>query len=408
MGNGKRTAYAVIGAGYGDEGKGLMTDFLASRGADVVVRTNGGAQAGHTVETPEGVRHVFHHFASGSLAGVPTHLSRFFVSNPMLFFGERAALEGKGGRVDVSADPRGIVTTPWDMMLNQFIEVRRGGGRHGSCGVGFGEAIERSLRPEYLLTVGDLHSGIALVDRLSAIRMEWVGPRLVELGGGALTDTEHRIVFDDGILERFVEECAAYADAVDLLPDSGLRGTIVFEGAQGLLLDQDYGAFPHVTRSNTGVRNMAEVAKEANVGRIEAMYMTRAYVTRHGAGPMDHEEEGTPFARIVDPTNVHNEWQGTIRAAPLDASVLAAAVRHDVGQGDGSVEVVASLAVTCLDQIDGEAVLHSDEGRLAVEPGRMAEEVSRLTGFAVGMESWGATREGLRATNESLTKASFL
>ena len=76
----------VIGANYGDEGKGLMTDFLCRQhSADLVVRFNGGAQAGHTVVTPEGERHVFHHIGSGYFAGVPTYLSKFFVSNPVLF-----------------------------------------------------------------------------------------------------------------------------------------------------------------------------------------------------------------------------------------------------------------------------------------------------------------------------------
>ena len=81
-------AYAVIGANFGDEGKGLATDALAadlmSRGLDpVVVRSNGGAQAGHTVET-QGRRHVFHHVGSGAFPGARTHLSRFFVAHPAL------------------------------------------------------------------------------------------------------------------------------------------------------------------------------------------------------------------------------------------------------------------------------------------------------------------------------------
>lgn len=401
MKNGKRTAYAVIGAGYGDEGKGLMTDYIASRGADVVVRSNGGAQAGHTVVTPEDVRHVFHHFASGALAGVASHLSRHFVSNPLLFFGERTELEGKGASLEITADPRGLVTTPWDMMLNQFIEVRRGTARHGSCGVGFGEAIERSLRPEYALTVGDLHSGTPLRDRLWGIRSEWVGSRLEALGGGALDEAERRVVFDDNILEAFAEDCAAFAEAVGSKQDRDLAGTVVFEGAQGLMLDQDYGAFPHVTRSNTGVPNMARIAMEAGVDRIEATYMTRAYVTRHGAGPMAHADEGVPFARIVDPTNVHNEWQGTIRAAPLDAGVLAAAVSHDAGIGNGIVEVVPGLAVTCLDQIDGEALVHVRGDCVRLAPERLAARLSGLAGLPVAMESWGPDRTGLRTAAES-------
>ena len=94
----RSTAKAVIGANYGDEGKGLMTDYHAAPAgtAGIVVRFNGGAQAGHTVTTPEGARHVFSHFGSGSLVGAATFLSRHVVCHPTLFFKEAAALEAAG------------------------------------------------------------------------------------------------------------------------------------------------------------------------------------------------------------------------------------------------------------------------------------------------------------------------
>lgn len=78
------SAIAVIGAGFGDEGKGLMTDYCCQRPKyTTVVRFNGGAQAGHTVVTPDGRRHVFSHFGSGTLRGAATFLSRFFICNPI-------------------------------------------------------------------------------------------------------------------------------------------------------------------------------------------------------------------------------------------------------------------------------------------------------------------------------------
>ncbi|MEJ2125462.1 MAG: adenylosuccinate synthetase, partial [Alphaproteobacteria bacterium] len=134
-------AKAVIGAAYGDEGKGLITDALvASCGAAAtVVRFNGGAQAGHTVTLPDGRRHVFHHIGSGTLAGAPTFLSRFFVANPILLATEIANLAAMGFTPSIAIDPDAPVTTPFDMMINQFAETARGSGRHGSCGLGFGE-----------------------------------------------------------------------------------------------------------------------------------------------------------------------------------------------------------------------------------------------------------------------------
>ena len=83
---------AVIGAVYGDEGKGRLVDYLASLTPTLVVRHNGGAQAGHTVVTPEGLRHVFHHFGSGTFVGSPTYLSRFFIVNPLIWSQEASVL----------------------------------------------------------------------------------------------------------------------------------------------------------------------------------------------------------------------------------------------------------------------------------------------------------------------------
>src|SRR5262249_12200450 len=150
-------ATVIIGANLGDEGKGLLTDFhaAAAPGA-LIVRFNGGAQAGHTVVTPDARRHVFSHFGSGSFAGAATYLSRFFVSHPTLFLRERAQLAALGLAPTVHVDPRSPITTPYDMLINQAVETARAGARHGSCGIGFGETIQRGLAPRLALQVGDL------------------------------------------------------------------------------------------------------------------------------------------------------------------------------------------------------------------------------------------------------------
>jgi len=98
---------------------------------------------------------------------------------------------------------------------------------------------------------------------------------------------------------------------------------VVFEGAQGLLLDQDRGAFPYVTRSHTGIRNALDVAAEAGIDAVDATYVSRAYLTRHGAGPLSRELPGKPYPGIQDSTNVPNEFQGTLRFAHLDLDLLS-------------------------------------------------------------------------------------
>src|SRR5580698_372253 len=126
------SASVVIGAGYGCEGKGLVTDYLAAQlGMEtVVVRFNGGAQARHTVETPDGRRHAFSHFASGSFAGAATYLSRFFVCNPLLFMKEKPRIAALGIAPVVYADEDCPITTPYDMMINQIAEDARKHKRH--------------------------------------------------------------------------------------------------------------------------------------------------------------------------------------------------------------------------------------------------------------------------------------
>jgi adenylosuccinate synthase len=134
--------HAVIGGQLGDEGKGLITDFLSNH-LTLVVRFNGGAQAGHTVVLPDGRRHEFHHFGAGCFKAACTLLSRHFIVNPLLYAKEYHSPELKGIRKTVYVDPRCRVTTPLDMMLNTLVEERRGAQRHGSCGVGINETVTR-------------------------------------------------------------------------------------------------------------------------------------------------------------------------------------------------------------------------------------------------------------------------
>lgn len=394
------TAFGVIGANYGDEGKGRNVDALAHElggRAVTVVRSNGGAQAGHTVVTPDGRRHVFHHIGSGAYAGASTHLSRFFVHHPMTFMDERDALAAQGACVDVSADPRGMVTTPWDMMVNQVVEVSRGGGRHGSCGYGLGETVGRNEETPHRLVIADL-SAPDLHRRLSVIRDEWLPARLARLGVVPDADTA-RAIASPALMQRYIDDCAALLLAVAPRGDATLAdgGTVVFEGAQGLLLDQRSRDFPHVTRSNTGVGNMAAIAREAGIGRIEALYATRCYLTRHGAGPMPRERDISSRFAVVDATNVPNPWQSAIRYGLLDLDLLTRSIREDAAKG-GGVIVVPSLAVSCLDQaVDGSIPFVQGGRELSMDARDFAHGAARAVGAQSLREWWSPGRDAFRA-----------
>jgi adenylosuccinate synthase len=300
------SATVIIGANLGDEGKGLLIDFhaAATPGA-LVVRFNGGAQAGHTVVAPDGRRHVFSHFGSGSFAGAATYLSRFFVAHPPLFLRERAQLACHGLAPEVHIDPRSVLTTPYDMLINQAIEATRGGARHGSCGIGFGETIQRCLRPRFATYAGDLLAR-GWADRLSAtlddVRVNYVPARLKALGIATLDTGRAALLASDTLIERFIADCAAFRDVVAIADLAAVaRGrAVIFEGAQGLLLDQDRGWFPHVTRSNTGLKNVIALARDAGIEALDVVYATRAYMTRHGAGPLPHEIAALPYPRVRD------------------------------------------------------------------------------------------------------------
>jgi adenylosuccinate synthase len=391
-----REARAVIGAGYGDEGKGLMVDALAAAtpGA-VVVRSNGGAQAGHTVTLEDGRRHVFHHLGAGALAGAATHLSRFFVSCPMVFEAERQAVAGLGGEGRVEADPRGLVTTPWDILVNQAMEARRGAGRHGSCGMGFGETIERGLDESFTLTVADL-SAPGLKQRLEAIRDRWLPRRLAALRLD-LDVRETAIAHDPRILAVFMDDCRAFAEQVRPRPDRDLHGrAVIFEGAQGLMLDQAIGAMPHVTRSHTGLANISVIAAEAGIERLRVAYVTRAYATRHGAGPLDGARDLGGAFDIVDATNMPNPWQGALRHAPLDLQRLTRAIASDGALCQGPLALDRRLVVTCLDQARDLVPLRRGDQEISLAADEVATHAARELGLPLLAQGWGATRAGVR------------
>lgn len=392
-----KQAQVVIGANFGDEGKGLVTDFLASQiGPDaLVVRYNGGAQAGHTVTTPDGRRHVFGHFGSGSFVGCPTFLSRFFVCNPLTFLKEAAVLGGLGVAPVVYVDPDALITTPYDMMINQCLEETRGMDRHGSCGLGFGETIERSLWPEYRLTYRDLKDQDFCRKRLRIIHDQWMPARLGALGQDTLVEPWCRLLNAPQILENFLVDLDQFRCSTRPSSSNFLSHTehIIFEGAQGLLLDQTYGWFPHVTRSYTGLRNVVALAQESGIDDLAIHYLTRCYLTRHGAGPMPHECPHAPYANIKDETNIPNPYQGALRFGLLDLDLLGEALRRDLAQLPDEIKGEVTLVVSCMDQAETLHRFVSDGCEQGLLSEAFLQVVAEKTEAAYLVTSHGPTRE---------------
>ncbi|MCR5251819.1 MAG: adenylosuccinate synthetase [Lachnospiraceae bacterium] len=365
----------VIGANYGDEGKGLMTDYFAAEALGrkrrtLVICSNGGAQRGHTVTTPEGVRHVFHHFGSGTLAGADTWLPRFYIVNPMFFMNEYEELAGKGVRdIRIFMDPECPVTTPFDMITNQLLEEARGDRRHGSCGAGIWETLLR--QGPGLAKMRDMTDN-ELMRYLDGPCRKQLQERLAAAEISGISKDWKEIIEDKGLLENYVNDLRAMLSLAELREGGILKeyDRLIFENGQGLLLDRsrrEYGC--HTTPSNTGLRNPAQLIRENLRGETadaECCYVSRTYLTRHGAGPFKEQCAKEEInAGMRDLTNVPNPHQGTMRYGKPDAREFRRRILEDYDSERLPAGIAKRLSI---------AVTHVNEYRS--EPEEQADYLS--------------------------------
>lgn len=334
--------YAVIGANYGDEGKGLVTDFLTRHGNQkVVIRHNGGAQSGHTVEKETGERFVFHELSSGSFNGAITYWANTFY--PDLFKLEEEINEfSKVSEVvpKIFASKDTPITLIFDVMINQHKELERGKNRHGSCGMGIWEAKVRT-EAGFGITISEIKEGtiIDLITKLDMIKRYYV-PKKINNAQYDIDLTEYAKVLKRAAnIITIVEDEPTFFELFD---------TIVFETGQGLLLDGDrVDLYPHTTASCTTLKNPLYLAERYNIDIDEAIYVTRPYLTRHGAGPFDVDLD----IHFEDLTNQPNPWQESIRFGRIDMEDLKNRIWED-NQGHGIGAKKTSLFVTHLDETD--------------------------------------------------------
>ena len=358
----------VIGANFGDEGKGLMTDYFchqATSDLDVplIVLNNGGAQRGHTVVTPEGYRHVFKHFGSGSFdcyCGVPTYFGSSFIVNPITFSMESREL---GFTPECYISPYCRVTTPWDMMANIIIEESRGLNKHGSCGMGIWETVKRCGDWENGSYWNSIHSFNPDMIR------KYYGKRF-EQKGIVLTESWRDLFYDDAIYSKFcrdVDYMKDHVKAVSRLSElEYMPNTIVIENGQGLLLDSDnMDYYPNVTASNTGVEWAIDFLLIISmpglvVDDLEVCYVSRTYMTRHGKGRFDTECDPAEISEqiMADKTNIWNPHQGHMRYGKLDIEDMVSRCKKDFNDNIGPFEKVAhmSLAFTHADEYEPQGI----------------------------------------------------
>ncbi|MET0543126.1 MAG: adenylosuccinate synthetase [Variovorax sp.] len=343
---------SLLGLGFGDCGKGLFTDFLCRRhGAHTVVRFNGGAQAGHNVVLPDGRHHTFSQFGAGTFQpGVATVLASPVVVHPTALAVEAEALRQVGvhDALDrLQIDARCRVTTPFHQAAGRLREWRQG---HGSCGVGVGETVRQSLAaPELTLHYGDLGHADSALDKLEALRRRL----LAEFDGRPMATEaatrELALLAEPRVAPRWLDAARA---VVQRAPPAGRDaiarrlarpGTVVFEGAQGVLLDEWRGFHPHTTWSSVSSAAVEAVLAELGLdGTVRHLGVMRSYLTRHGAGPLPTADPA--LDGLAEPHNPQDGWQGRFRRGHPDA-VLWRYALDAVGALDG-------LLVSHLDVFD--------------------------------------------------------
>mgnify|MGYP000858924541 CR=1 FL=1 len=345
----RRTRFvSLLGLGFGDCGKGVFTDALCRRWqAHTVVRFNGGAQAGHNVVLPDGRQHTFAQFAAGTLVpGVATVLAHPVVVHPGALRVEHSRLQSLGihdGLARLFIDQRCRVNTPFHQAAGRLRELARGAAAHGSCGVGVGETVRHALaHPEHALRYADLARPARAMQKLEAIRRDLLS-ELATIGRAAARDAaiaaEYRLLADERAAEtwlgslqsllRSVPPCSAEKVAERL----ARPGSVLFEGAQGVLLDEWRGFHPHTTWSSVHPRAVATVAADYGCSdKIEHLGVLRTYLTRHGPGPLPTADAQLDV--FPEPHNSDHGWQGKFRRGHPDAVLLRYA-REATGPLDG-------------------------------------------------------------------------
>ena len=331
----------VIGANFGDEGKGLMADYFChqaiSNGKKVLgILPNGGAQRGHTVVTPEGKQHVFHHMSSGTFAGADTYFGGNFIINPMVFMQEYNELKPS---TKFYINDICKVSTPFDMLYNQAVEVERGNNRHGSCGLGIFETIDRYKNTAYSPYYGDficpsIGFTCGIREYLFRAKKYYEEKARTKLGKN-ISD-----IFDvwdsDGLVNHYIHDFEQMSNIVNICNESYIEENYdvgVVELGQGLLLDsENHEYYPNLTPSRTTFHGNVQYIQpmHSNGGDLEICYVTRTYLTRHGNGRLDNECKREELSdKIEDKTNLPNEFQGSLRFAPLDVDSLIDRINKD-------------------------------------------------------------------------------
>jgi adenylosuccinate synthase len=336
----KKRCTVVVGAQWGDEGKGKIVDVLAAD-ADIVARYQGGANAGHTVDVA-GEEFILHQIPSGILhPGKRCLLGNGVVLDLEQFFGELDSLERRGidaeSRLGISG--RAHLLLEYHKRLDRMSEQRRGTDKIGTTGKGIGPAYEDKVARRGV-RVSDLRDPTR-AENLACQAAAAANERLAAAGGEPV-DLD-RLVVDllrarDRLLPLVTDTGREIQDAIN----DGKR--VLLEGAQGALLDVDHGTYPFVTSSNTTAAGAATGTGIGPTALDSVLGVVKAYTTRVGSGPLPTELTSDLGDRL---RQIGGEYGATTgrprRCGWFDAVVVRYAAR---------VNGLTGLALTKLDVLD--------------------------------------------------------
>lgn len=332
---------AVVGLQWGDEGKGKIIDLLTPQ-VQMVIRCQGGANAGHTVVVGED-KYVFHQLPSGVLhPGTRCIIGAGVVIDPVNIVGEIQELQARGvdvhGRLFIS--PKAHITLPYHRLLDEGREARRGAKKIGTTGRGIGptymdKAARCGLRMQDLLHAEQFRTAVqANLEEVNFLLTHFFQLPCVEVDA-VCREYEHYGNF----LRAFVQ------DTDRMIREAVLRGDhILLEGAQGSLLDLDHGTYPYVTSSNTNSSGLCAGAGIPPARLTHVLGVVKAYATRVGMGPFPtelHDDVG----RLLQERG--NEFGATTGRARRCGWFDAVSVRDSLWHSG-----VTSMALMKLDVLD--------------------------------------------------------
>ncbi len=382
---------AVVGAQWGDEGKGKIVDWLSER-ADVVVRFQGGHNAGHTLVI-DGKTYKLSLLPSGILRpGKLSVIGNGVVIDPWALLAEIEKLKGQG--VAISRDNLRIAANatlilPLHSELDNLREAAAGAGKIGTTGRGIGPAYEdkvgrRAIRVNDLADLSTLGPKIArLLSHHNALRRGMGQPEISP-------DTIMKQLSD--IADKVMVYCDAVWARLDDMRRDGKR--ILFEGAQGILLDIDHGTYPYVTSSNTVA---GQAAAGSGLGPSAVSYVlgiAKAYTTRVGSGPFPTEQANDVGEWIGKRGHEFGTVTGRKRRVGwFDAVLVRQAIKTSGIQG---------IALTKLDILDGLDEIKVGVGYMLdgkrIDMFPAAEEAqARVEPIYESFEGWKGTSAGARS-----------